>query len=300
VAVQTEERDEDIDLGAMGRTLWSKRAWIALSTVVFFVPFVAAAYLMAPVYRASTLLIDARDNSSASSLSSALSQLGGLASIARVNIPTNASQVDEAMAVMKSREFTQQFIEDEHLLPLLFPKQWDASAGQWRGPKEGWPTLVRGFKAFDAIRDVTQAGRGGLITVTIEWTDPQLAAAWANALVARINSEMRERAIASTNRSVSYLEHELVATSTVETRQAINRLMETQINQRMLANVTQEYAFRVVDRALPPEPNDMVRPRKLLLIAIGPTIGLVFGIFAVLVFNAFAARRSRSGALATM
>ena len=95
----------------------------------------------------------------------------------------------------------------------------------------------------------------------------------------------------STNLSVGYLEKELEATSTIETRLAINRLMEAQINQRMLANVTQEYAFRVVDRALPPEPDDAVGPRKLVLLALGPSVGLIFGVFAVLVVNVLAANR---------
>ncbi len=38
--------------------------------------------------------------------------------------------------------------------------------------------------------------------------------------------------------------------------------MEAQINQRMIANVTQEYALRVVDRALPADPKDVLRPEQ--------------------------------------
>ena len=123
---------------------------------------------------------------------------------------------------------------------------------------------MRAFKVFNAARSVTQPVRGGLVNVTIEWRDPEQAAAWANLLVARLNSEMRTRAIASTDRSVSYLEKELTGTSNLGTQQAINRLIETQVNQRMLANVTQEYAFRVVEKALPPEPDDKVGPSKPL------------------------------------
>ena len=102
---------------------------------------------------------------------------------------------------------------------------------------------------------------------------------------------MRDRAITSTKLSVGYLERELATTSTIETRQAINRLMEAQINQRMLANVTEEYAFRIIERALPPDPEDAVGPSKLVLIALGPSIGLIFGIFLALAVNVLVARR---------
>jgi LPS O-antigen subunit length determinant protein (WzzB/FepE family) len=294
--------DEDIDLRAVAASLWSKRFWIAASVVVFSIPFVAAAFLTAPVYRATTILADARETTNNSaSLSSALNQLGGLAALARINVGS-ASQVDEALAVMRSREFTERFIKEENMLPDLFPDLWDKEAGAWRiPPGQQPPTLTQGYKVFDSIRSTAfPGGRGGLVTLSIEWTDREVASRWVNALVARLNAEMRARAIASTQLSQSFLEKELEATSTIETRQAINRLMEAQINQRMLANVTQEYAFRTVDKALPPEPDDIVRPNKLVLVALGPTAGLIFGVLVALIVNMFTVRRGAAVAPATV
>jgi uncharacterized protein involved in exopolysaccharide biosynthesis len=291
VVAQVAEQ-EDIDLRAVAAVLWARRYWIVLCVIAFSIPFVAAAFLITPVYRATTTVADARESSGGSnSLNSALNQLGGLAALARINV-NSATQVDEALAVMKSREFTERFIQEENVLPDLFPDLWDKQAQAWRVPVEQRPTLAQGYAVFNAIRSTAfPNGRGGLITVSIEWTDRELAARWVNALVARLNSEMRERAIASTKSSQSFLEKELQSTATIETREAINRLMEAQINQRMLANVTQEYAFRTVDRALPPEPDDIVRPNKVVLVALGPTAGLLFGVIAVLIINMFTARR---------
>jgi LPS O-antigen subunit length determinant protein (WzzB/FepE family) len=134
----------------------------------------------------------------------------------------------------------------------------------------------------------------GLITMHIEWRDPVQAANWANLLVQRVNEEMRSRAIAKSTASLGFLENELVRSSAVETRQAINRLIEGQINQRMLANVTQEYAFRTVDRALPPDSRDRVRPNKPLLLLFGAVVGFFLGVFVVLVKSAFGSRPARS------
>jgi uncharacterized protein involved in exopolysaccharide biosynthesis len=252
---------------------------------------------MTPVYRATIVLADARETASSSnSLNSALNQLGGLAALARIG-SSSTNQVDEALAVMSSREFTERFIRDENMLPDLFPDLYDKEKQEWKVPPEQRPTLTQGYFLFNTIRSSAfPNGRGGLITVSIEWTDREIAAKWVNALVARLNAEMRARAIASTQSSQSFLEKELQATATIETRQAINRLMEAQINQRMLANVTQEYAFRTVDRALPPEPDEVVRPNKIVLVALGPTAGLIFGIFAVLVINMFTTRRASHAA----
>jgi uncharacterized protein involved in exopolysaccharide biosynthesis len=74
----------------------------------------------------------------------------------------------------------------------------------------------------------------------------------------------------------------------------INRLMEAEINRRMLANVTQEYAFRIVDRALVPDKADIVRPRKTVLLIGGPVLGLVVGILLAVIFGPLSALRNRS------
>jgi uncharacterized protein involved in exopolysaccharide biosynthesis len=284
-----EQRDDDIDLRAVVATLWARRWWIAMIAVLFTIPFAISAFLAEPLYRAATVVADARSDATGSnSLTAALGALGNLGNVARLNIQ-GATYSDEAIAVLRSREFTERFIAEHDIKPQLFPEIWDARTRQWLAPE---PTLSQAYRVFNAIRSVTQAGRGGLVTVAIEWRDPVQAAEWANAVVAQLNAEMRERAIASTKLSVSYLEKELATTSTIDTRQAINRLMEAQINQRMLANVTAEYAFRIVERALPPDPDDSVGPSKLVLLALGPTLGVVFGIFVVLAVNIFVSRRS--------
>ena len=285
-----EERDDDIDLSGIARTLWARRGWVITSVTLFTVAFALAAFLIPPLYRATTILADARADSTPSPLNAALGALGNLATAARINIP-GATYVDEAMAVMRSREFTEGFIRDEGIMPDLFPGLFDRTTGDWIGGDEEPPTLAKAYKRFNEIRSVSQSGRGGLITVSIEWRDPIKAAHWANAIVARVNGEMRTRAIEATRLSVNYLEEELTTTSTIETRMAINRLMEAQINQRMLANVTTEYAFRVIDKALPPDPDDTVGPRKLVLVLLGPIVGFVFGVFAVLTWNIITAFR---------
>lgn len=285
--------DEEIDLRAVAAAVSARYWWVVISVVICTAAFTAAAFLMTPIYRASTVVVDASStlNGMGGGLASTLGQLGGLASLAGINMNPGGNPTEEALAVMRSREFTEHFIRDLQLLPELFYKRWDADRKQWKGDAKDTPTLVQGFRYFDTnVRNASQDRKTGLISIQIEWKDPVKAAEWANLLVERLNNEMRSRAIDKTNASVGYLEKELAATPTVEIRQAINRLIETQINQRMLANVTHEYAFRVVDRALPPDPRNITKPNRLLLLVLGPVLGLLIGAFAALIAGAFAAR----------
>jgi uncharacterized protein involved in exopolysaccharide biosynthesis len=286
---------EDIpDLRAVLAKLWTRRLWILASAVLFTIVFGIAAFTMTPVYVASTVLVPANADRSGlqSALGSTLGQLSGLAAIVGLGVSSGSAQTQEALAVLRSREFTEAFIRDENLLPELFSERWDAAAGRWLGEKEEWPTVAQAFHYFhNDIRTVTLNAQTGLVTLAIEWTDPEKCALWANRLVERLNEEVRSRAIANTNASIGFLERELESTAAIETRAAINRLMEVQINQRMLANVTREYAFRVADRALPPDPDDEIRPNKPVLLVLGWLFGVMVGAVVSLIVQS---RRSRS------
>lgn len=280
-----------IDLHSILLCLWLRKKWIIASVLVTAAAFTALAFIMRPIYQASTVLISADTNKSAlGSLGSALGSLGGLASMAGINVGGGAgSDVEEAVAVLQSREFTERFISEKGLLPVLFSKRWDSRLRAWKAGAEQ-PTLAQAFKFFDrSVRSVNRDKKTGLITLSIRWKDAQLAAEWANELVHRLNAEMRARAIGKANASLGYLEKELDNTSLVGTKEAITRVIQAQIEHRMLATVSDEYALRVVDRALPPDPEDPVRPKKLLMIAIGPIVGGIVGAVGVLVFSWVAA-----------
>jgi uncharacterized protein involved in exopolysaccharide biosynthesis len=281
--------DVDMDLAVLMRLLWSRRLLLASIVVVFVGLAVAAAFVLTPYYRSSALLVPAEvETSGMSSLLGNMGELGGLAALAGLDFGRNANSAAESLAVLRSRSFTEAFLRDLDLMPVLFADEWDASAKRWRDPDDA-PTMSDGYKYFDQeLRTVQQDIRTGLVTVRVDWRDPELAAQWTNALVDRLNAEMRRRAIERTNAAVKFLEEELARTVIVDTRTAIGRLMETQINQRMLANVTEEYAFRVIDRALPSDQDDPVRPQKLVMIATAAAAGLLAGIVIVL-----ATRRAR-------
>jgi uncharacterized protein involved in exopolysaccharide biosynthesis len=273
--------DDAIDLrelfAALASSRWSIFACVACCTAV------ATAYVLVatPVYRSTTVVAPAAHQDSVN-IGSALGQLGGIAALAGIGGGYGV-ETEEALAVLRSREFTERFLREESVLPALYPESWDVGRGRWRVPRGEEPSFARAYQRFHlTIRDVTQDKKTGLIAVSIDWKDREKSADWANKLVARVNEEMRRRAVEKADRSLGFLERELQTTSTVETRAAISHLIESEVRQRMLANVTDEFAFRVVDRALPADVADPVRPRKLALIAIGAVVGSVLGVMFAL------------------
>lgn len=270
--------DNELLLGDLLRRIAQRRWVLVLSIIACTALAIAAAFIIKPVYRSTAVLIPA--SSERSSMGSSLNQLGGLgtlASMAGFGIGSTDGPTEEALAVLQSKEFTEAFIVERNLLPRLFAKRWDAEHNRWRDPAKE-PTLGQGFKYFDKrVRTIIQEKKSMLVTLQVDWRDRVEAAEWANQLIAKLNGEMRARAIKNADAAVGYLTAELAKAPEVETRSAISRLIEQQIKQRMLANVSQEYAFRVVDKALPTDADDPVKPQKALLFIAGPLLGLLLG-----------------------
>lgn len=237
-----------------------------------------------PIYRAQALMIPVTDNAGKSGLSSLASQFGDLASLAGADLSGSNSGKNEAIALLRSRAFTEKFLREENLLPELYADKWDAVNKTWKVTnEEEIPTLWHGFNFFDStIRFIEEDKKTGLLTLAIEWKDPKQAAIWANMLVKRLNYETRERTITEAKKSLSYLDQELAKNSSVELQQVIYRLIENQIKTIMLANVRDEYAFKVIDPPAIAPKGAYIKPKRSLLLGLGFAIGMIFGLIAAL------------------
>jgi uncharacterized protein involved in exopolysaccharide biosynthesis len=270
----TGRADNEIDLFKLWNTLWRSRWLIVATTAVFGLGAAIVASLLPPVYSANVVLAPVKGDDVLGGLAGSL---GGLASLA--GIRAGGSGNIEAVAVLRSRDFARAFIEDENLLPVLFPDNWDAAAGRWK--QEPGPDYAQAARFFvGRVRRVDE-DRSGLVTLSIDWRDPEQAAAWANLLAARLNDHMRKRALAEAEENVNYLRHEFESTSVVPLQQSIGGLLENEMQKLMLARGNAEFAFRIIDRA--EVSRAKLKPRVTLIVVLAAFFGGVFSVFVVLV-----------------
>jgi hypothetical protein len=221
-----------------------------------------------------------------SALLSSLGQLGGLAAIAGLG-SGESGQRAEAIQMLQSQVLARDFIRDNNLLPVLYRADWDEARHAWKGRER---TLNDAVELFDhKVRSVVEDRRTGLVTVRVTWREPVQAANWANELVRRANDILRVRAVTRAQGAIDYLKREARAAETIEVQQALYRLMEDQYKTLLLANVSNDYAFSVIDPAVAPDLRHYVFPRRSLF----TFAGLFFGMVLALLVGFFdAARRS--------
>lgn len=287
--------DDQIDLLRLWRTLWQGK-WLIAGITGFIVALCLAYALFATEwYRADVLLTpaEAKSTQGLADQLSGLGSLSGLASLAGITI--GGADTAEPLAVLTSRDFTRAFIVEQDLLPVLFVDDWDAKTGRWKATDpQDQPDIYDAVKYFDEdIRRVKEDKKTKLVTVTIEWTEPQVAAEWANLLVKRLNDRMRQRSLQEAESNVSYLKRELADANIVTLQQSVGRLLESELQKAMLARVNEEFAFRIIDRAEAPKWRS--RPKRALIMGFGVIAGVLLSSLIVLVRNAIRQNRANGG-----
>ncbi|AVF76119.1 LPS O-antigen length regulator [Vibrio alginolyticus] len=297
--------DDEIDLRELFGALWKGKWTIIVTTFIFAIGSLLYALSLPNIYKADALLAPA-ESSNSGGLSKMAGQLGGLAALAGVNLgASESSQTDLAVQVMKSRQFVEAFINKHELLvPLMAAKGWDLannklildqdlydpSTGEWlrepNGLRGAIPTAQEVYEVFN--RDVLSVGQdkeNGLYTISIKNYSPYLAQQWVNWLIEDINKVMRERTIAETSQNLDYLNTQLQKTAVADMQNTFYKLIEEQTKSLMLAEVQEEFIFKVVDPAVVPELKD--GPKRALICVLGTLLGGMLGVAFVLVRFAF-------------
>ena len=264
---------DEVRLQDLWRVVWSGRWTIVLAALgAGFLAFVAS-FLITPVYRSTVLAAPITQSVTPGGLAAHASQFPGVAALPGLNLAGD-NRTAEAVATLRSRAFTESFIRERKLMPILFADAWDEQAKAWKPDQE--PTAWEAFKLFDGIRSVDEDVTTGLITVAVTWRDPGLAAEWANGLVTDVNARLRAAAIQESRQNLEYLQAEVGKSSQVQLHATIFSLIESQMQNAMLANVKVEYAFRVIDPAMAAEKRHW--PNRLLLAVLGLFAGGMIGI----------------------
>lgn len=277
VVRQSLEESNSVELSEILRVVSAGKWWIAGFAVLFAALAVLHVAAATRIYRAETLLTIASD-STGTLQSNAGGALGTLASLAGLDLGGAGDRRAEYIALLTSRTLLREFITARNLLPALFPDRWDGGRGKWL---EAQPTVDQAVERMRrSVVAVADDRRTGLITVRVDFSDPDTSAEWANDLVAFLNKRVREATISEARDSIDFLNREMENTNAVAVRQAGFRLIEANLNRIMLANVQPQYAFRVLDPAVSPDPGRFVRPQPLLEVAVALMFGCMAG-FAV-------------------
>jgi uncharacterized protein involved in exopolysaccharide biosynthesis len=189
------------------------------------------------------------------------------------------------LAVLQSEALTEAYIHENDLLPILYAKRWDPINKKWKvSDPEKVPTLWKANQYFKKnVRSVVIDTKTGLVTLTVEWNDPKIAADWANGLVRMTNDYLRNEEIKESERNIAFLTEQVVKTDVLGVKQVIYSILQSEIEKLMLAKGSTP--LKVLDPAFVPElPSS---PKLSLWLPAGFALGLVAALLLIFVQSSY-------------
>ncbi len=201
---------------------------------LFFLSVVAAAVislLMTPIYQAKATLMPVE--SSQGRFSAALGTLQNLPFIGgAVGGALGKTATDKIVTILNSRTVAEDVIKKLDLIKILFKKSWDQEKGKWKNDKP--PTMQDTLRVLQ--QGIVKVGddRKGLISITVEYEDPNLAADIANKYTAVLHQFLSENTVSLAKRNRLFLEKQLAITK-VDLQRTEEDLKSYQMKKKVVA-----------------------------------------------------------------
>jgi uncharacterized protein involved in exopolysaccharide biosynthesis len=299
--------DDEINLRELINVLWAAKKAIILITAIFALGSVAYALSLTNYYKSESLLI-----ARSASETQGLSGLGGLAAMAGVNLSSpGESKAAQMIELIKSRKFVKHLMTFDDILPsimaaksydiasqeLLFDKNlYDSETKIWkRKPNDNGliiPSYLEVHQKYVGMMSISQDTRTGFISISTEHISPLFAKELLELIIRESNELLRKKDMEESKQGLEYLTSESSTTPFLEIKESINRLIETLLETKMLAQINQDYILIKIEPPFVPEKKS--KPIRSLICIIGTILGGILSVMLVLVRHYFFAEKKQA------
>lgn len=257
-----EEDNDEINLLDYFNVIKKHKKLILIIIIISVLATGIYSFLAPKIYAAKALITPAVQPRDQGGISVIAAQFG-IASPA-------SSNASEIVNILKSNILREKIIKKYDLLPVFFKKE--ALEGKTEEEK-----IWTGIRYLQGTLGITFNQKDNVVEVSMQFTDPKKAADIVNYTLTELTEHMSNEAkrIADTNKK--YLESLIDNTSDPLIRTKIYSLIAQQIEMSMMAEVKENFAFKIID---PPKAPDMkIKPKRRANVMLSFVVSLFAGIF---------------------
>ena len=274
-----------------------------IALVVFFFLGLILSYsislFISDKYKSETILVI--QSSYGNNPSNLASNYGNLAGLAGIDLSVNGSDKSlEGIELMNSLGFFEKLSKNHNLLfSLMAVDGWDKKNNilkiddeiydddkkQWVSKlpfsKNGKPSLQTAHKEFIKRFSASKEFDTGFVRISFIHYSPFESKRIVNAIIKEINEISKQDEIIKGKSSLKFLRNELNNSQYIEIKNALNRLIEKQLERIMIANSSVNFLFETLSPPFAPEEKDS--PNRSLFVVVGVILSiLLFFIYAIL------------------
>lgn len=274
------------------KILWKGKLVIILTTFLSILLSVIFALNQNDIYKSSALVTI---QSAKASGGSSLSEYSGLASMAGIKLPSSSSSEDKTFFIIEtisSRVFFSNLIQKYNLLPdLIATKSYNKEQNKsfysndlYNTSKKEWviskPSFTKSHQVFLSILNVKQDPKTKFITIEIDHESPIFAHKLLSIIIKEINLIIRDQDLRDSELSIEYLKLKVSETKLKEVKDSFNSLIGAELEKKMLADIREDYALKIIDPPIVPE--FKFKPQRSKIVIFSFLIGFFFSVFLVL------------------
>lgn len=265
--------NNDLNFTDIVNLFWKNKIFIILITAFFAISSVFYALSLSNKYESSSLLTVSQSNSS-SSLSSFSGQLGGIASIAGIDIPKtpDAIKLNLSIEIIKSKDFFKYLVNKYEFMPEIFAameydksknkiifdnKIYDEKNKKWiREPRsylKSEPSYLEAHPKFLSMIKSSRHPETGYLRLSFTHPSPIFAKEVLDIIFNEVNNILRTKDLQRSIESLDFLNNQLSKTNLQQLRDSIGALTEQQLNTQMFASINKDYAISYIDPPFVPE-----------------------------------------------
>ncbi len=302
-----DQPDDEINLLDYWRVIWKRRRMIGGVVVITVFATVVISLFMEDIYQAKLVIMPVTSKDSGASgagLTALVQQFGGLPGI---SMPGSAS-ASEIVSLLKSNILREKVIQQYNLMPILYYKRWNAEQLSWKKDSVNFnpayyfslfrktiapilslphntekkdpdiPDTWDALRLLNEIVKINQDVKQNTIAISVDFHDPDMAARIAEYFLVTLTNYMSSEAkrVAATNQK--YLEDQLGRMTDPFIKQKTYNMIVQQIEAGMMAEVKENFAFKVIDPPLAPDKK--IKPKRIQMVILSLFAGLFVGIVA--------------------
>ena len=300
---QNQVFEDEIDLRELFEVLWTNKIRIIVITGLISFSSIVISLMMTNYYTSESVLI-ARDQQDSGSLS----DFSGVASLVGVDLSGDGASVFKVLEIIQSREFTKHLITFDNVLPSIMaaesydtsskkiifdPEIYDEESKTWtREPSANGnviPSHLEAHREYADMLSVMKDKITGLISIKIEHVSPVFAHDFLSLIIQEANNLNREIDVKTTTKALTYLKAELSQTPQVEIKKSISKLIENQLETKMMASIYDDYILIPLEPPFIPDKKS--GPVRSLIVILSTLLAGIFSVLYVLIRHYFSDRQ---------
>lgn len=259
---QKEGFSDELNLLDYWKVIYKNKKLIAIIVLSLVIVTIIVAILMPPVYEARAIIAPASQQNAPSGMSTLVAPFG-------IAIPSPAN-VTEIVNLLNSNILREKVIKKNNLMPVLLQGENEKNNSE---NERIWNAL----RALEKALNVNYKKKDNIIEISMQFKDPEMAVKIVNHTLTELTEHMSSEArrVAETNKK--YLESQLNTTADPFIKAKIYSLIAQQIEQTMMAEVKENFAFKVLDP--PMVPDQRIKPKRKRMVMISFMASLFLGVF---------------------